>query len=85
MTRSLRAVVLIIALAAPSAARADACTDAVLDYNSVLSKLLDAMQHFSTCIADSKGLDDCAGEFRRLDSAHSQYVSTVAMYVKQCR
>ena len=70
------------AFAAP--ARADECADAVDDYNAVLGRLLDAMQHFSACVADSKGSDDCASQFARLRAAYGEYVSTVATYKKQC-
>ena len=70
------------ALALP--ARADECADAVEDYNAVLARLLDAVQHFSVCVADSKGTDDCASEFARLRAAYGEYASTVATYKRQC-
>ncbi len=88
--KSIRAVSIIIALAATQFAAtppawADECTDAVLDYNEVLSQLTDAMEKFSTCIADSKGTDNCLHEFNRLRSAHGQFAAAVSVYVKQCR
>ena len=72
----------LLTLAAP--ARADECADAVDDYNAVLGRLLDAMQHFSACVADSKGTNDCASQFARLRAAYGEYASTVATYKKQC-
>ena len=72
----------LLALSAP--ARADECADAVDDYNAVLGRLLDAMQHFSACVADSKGTDACAADFARLRAAYGEYASTVATYKRQC-
>jgi hypothetical protein len=82
---SLRIVLIVVALAAAQAAQADECADAVNDYNAVLPRLNDATQRFNTCIADSKGMDDCSAAFRRLRAAHDEFSSAVAVYVKQCR
>lgn len=85
MIKPVNAAAIAILLAATSLARADECTDAVLDYNAVLSRLTDAMERFHTCIADSKGTDTCTKEFGRLSAAHDQFVSAVTIYIKQCR
>lgn len=92
MIYSLRIVPLVVAiaatalaLAATQAAMADECADAVNDYNVVLPRLNDATQRFNTCVADSKGMDDCSVAFRRLRAAHDEFSSAVAVYVKQCR
>ena len=76
--------VTIAVLLTAHAARADECADAVVDYNAVLSRLNDAMQHYSSCVADSKGTDKCSGAFARLRRAHEEYEAAVAVYIKQC-
>ena len=84
MIKLIGVVCLVLALAGATAALADECGDAVRDYNSVLSRLTDAMERFSTCVADSKGLKDCAKEFGQLHSLHRQFSSVVAIYSKDC-
>ena len=74
-----------IALAAPQAAWADECGNAVTDYNAVLLALNDATQKFSACVAGSLGTDSCAREFGQLRTAYGEFQSAVAIYVKQCR
>ncbi len=74
-----------ISLAAPCAAFADECGDAVTDYNAVLVKLHDAEQKFSSCVANSLGTDSCSNEFQQLRSAYGEFESAVSVYVKQCR
>jgi hypothetical protein len=73
-----------ISLTAARPALADECNDAVLDYNAILSRLTDAMQNYSTCIADSKGNDTCARAFRKLQLAQDQFESSVKIYIKTC-
>jgi len=73
-----------ILFAGTVAASADECSDAVSDYNAVLSQLTDAAQHFSSCVANSLGLDSCAKEFNRLHTAYGEFQSAVTMYKKQC-
>lgn len=84
MLKSLRLFLLVSVLTVSWPAFADECGDAVVDYNSVLSHLSDALARYSTCIADSKGNDDCVREFRRLQLAQSQFASSVAIYIKAC-
>ena len=88
MIGTMRVVAAVVALAvalAAAPAAADECGDAVNDYNAVLSHLNDAMQRYSTCIADSKGMDDCAAAFRALRTAQGEFASAVDIYIKQCR
>jgi hypothetical protein len=84
LRKTMRALTLIISLMSAQIASADECGDAVRDYNSVLSKLTDALEQFSTCVADSKGHHDCTKEFGQLRSAHRQFASVVAIYSKDC-
>jgi hypothetical protein len=84
MIQTLRAAAFAAAVMSAPAVFADECGDTVRDYNAVLSRLTDAIEQFSICIADSKGLDDCSGPFGRLRSVHGQFASVVAIYSKQC-
>jgi hypothetical protein len=74
-----------MALAMPQLAFADECSNAVTDYNTVLPHLNDATQHFTSCVANSLGLDTCAKEFSKLRSAYGEFESAVVIYIKQCR
>ncbi len=90
MHKLIRIVSIVISLAvaqsvANAPARADGCTVAVLDYNYILPRLNDAMDKFSTCIADSKGTDKCSNEFNQLRIEHDQFAAAVATYMKECR
>jgi hypothetical protein len=80
----MKAVILFASLSIVSPALADECGDTVRDYNAILSKMSEAIEQLSTCVADSKGLNDCAKPFNQLRSVHGQYASVVAIYSKQC-
>ncbi len=80
MIKTLRAAAFAAAVMAAPAVFADECGDTVRDYNAVLSRLTDAIEQFSTCIADSKGSEP----FNRLRSVHSQFASVVTIYSNQC-
>ena len=88
MLKPLRVLALLAALTiqltAPRLALADECNNAVLDYNAILSRLTDARDEYSTCIADSKGTDDCSRAFRKLQLMQGQFASAVAIYIKAC-
>ncbi|MBV9557700.1 MAG: hypothetical protein JO254_11530 [Pseudolabrys sp.] len=71
-------------LAVPHVTLADECGDTVRDYNAVLSRVSEAVEQFTTCVADSKGMDTCNKQFGTLRSVHSQFASVVAIYSKQC-
>jgi hypothetical protein len=78
------APVLAMVLAAVPAARADECSNAVSDYNSVLARLNDAAQKFTDCVANSLGADACSKEFGKLRSVYGEFQSAVALYRKVC-
>ena len=85
MIKAAHVVSFAIALLAAPVASADECYDAVLNYNHFLGEVLDAMQAYSTCIADSKGMDRCDKPFAKLQEAHKQFAAAVSLYIKQCR
>ena len=82
MKKTMRIVVLALALAIPAAAAADECGDAVRDYNDILAQLQTANEQFNTCVADSLGRKTCAKEFARLQSAYRMFESAVTMYTR---
>jgi hypothetical protein len=82
--KPIHAVAIVIALLAAPLARADECGDAVLNYNFYLPRLNDAIQRFSTCVADSLGKDRCAKEFAALQAAYKDFASAVSYYKKNC-
>ncbi|MCW5694416.1 MAG: hypothetical protein KIT48_18820 [Pseudolabrys sp.] len=84
MKKTMRIVVLALALAIPGAALADECGDAVRDYNDILAQLHTANDEFTACVADSLGRKTCAKEFARLQSAYRMFESAVVMYTRQC-
>jgi hypothetical protein len=73
-----------ITLAPPTTAFADDCEDAVRRYNSILSDMNSTMRRLTSCVADSKGRDDCSSEFHRLKSAHGDFESAVTKYRRDC-
>ncbi len=84
MIRSVGIGAVIVSLVCAPVARADECGDAVRDYNTVIGRLEDAMQQFSTCVANSLGRHNCSREFSRLQSAYAEYQSAVFIYTRQC-
>jgi hypothetical protein len=82
--KAVRVGAVIVSLAFAPVAWADECGDAVRDYNTVIGRLEDAMQQFSTCVANSLGRHHCSREFSRLQSAYAEYQSVVSIYSKQC-
>ena len=84
MKKTMRIVVLALALAIPGAALADECGDAVRDYNDILAQLHTTKDEFTACVADSLGRKTCAKEFARLQSAYRMFESAVVMYTRQC-
>lgn len=85
MLKSVGVLSIVFTLAMVPAALADECYDAVLDYNTALSRLNDTMDRFRTCVADSKGTDTCSKEFNELSAAQGQFAAAVTIYLKQCR
>jgi hypothetical protein len=84
VTRKICVVALFVSVAGGQPAFADVCGDTVRDYNTVLSRLTDAVEQFSTCVADSKGMNDCAKPFTQLRSIYNQFTSVVSIYSTQC-
>jgi len=82
--KAVRVGAVIVSLAFAPVAWADECGDAVRDYNTVIGRLEDAMQQFSTCVANSLGRHSCSREFTRLRSAYGEFESAVSVYTKQC-
>ena len=66
-------------------AQSSRCRDAVDQYNSAISEVSNRLRRYSTCVADSKGSDDCSSEFRRLRSAQSDFETAVSTYQSDCR
>jgi len=83
MTHILRILVAIAALTVTQA-QADECGDAVRDYNAILPQLSEAVQHFTSCVANSLGRDACAKEFNGVRKAYGEFQAAVAIYKKQC-
>ena len=60
------------------------CQDAINSYNTATSELSDTLQTYSSCIADSKGHDDCSSEFSSLRSAQDDFELSVSSYGSDC-
>jgi hypothetical protein len=84
VNHSVRIVTIILALAAVQPANADECGDAVREYNVILPLLNDAVQHFSSCLANSLGHDSCVTDFASMRALYNQFESAVAVYEKIC-
>ena len=62
----------------------DECRDALDRYNSALEDVSRALRRYRSCVTDSKGHDDCSGEFSSLRSAQSDFEAAVADYQSDC-
>lgn len=60
------------------------CRDAISNYNDNLDIHLNYIKKYASCIADSRGEDDCSSEFRRLKNAQSDFEMTVSDIAGYC-
>jgi|SRR5579883_2822836 hypothetical protein len=60
------------------------CGEAVAQYNAALSDLEDALRRYASCVADSRGHDDCSVEFSQLRSAQDDFETAVSEYESEC-
>jgi hypothetical protein len=61
------------------------CSSAVSQYNSVVGDIDSYLRRYARCVGDSRGMDDCSSEFRRLRSAQSDFEDAVSRYGSECR
>jgi hypothetical protein len=87
-SRSLLATILcvtsMLCFARNSYADPEECQDAISEYNSAISDISAALRHYTSCVSDSKGHDDCSSEFRRLKSAQDDFENAVSKYGMEC-
>jgi hypothetical protein len=69
-------------LTAPVAAN---CSDATTQYTSSLSSLGMSLTRYARCLQNSKGLDDCSGEFRRVRGTQTAFELAIAARQTYCR
>ena len=62
----------------------DECREALDQYNAALDDVKRALRRYGSCVSDSKGHDDCSGEFSRLRSAQDDFEAAVAAYQSDC-
>lgn len=60
------------------------CQNAIDDYNTASSDVADQMKSYASCFEDSNGKDDCATEFRNLQSAQDDFENAVNTYQSDC-
>lgn len=63
---------------------ADSCRDAQDRYRRSLNTVAVAIKHYTTCLSESYGKDDCAIEFRRLRGAQAEYEEVVSQIASEC-
>lgn len=62
----------------------DSCRDAIDHYKYTLSDLADSLRRYSSCVADSRGKDDCSSEFSSLRNEQDDFESAVTRYRDEC-
>lgn len=61
------------------------CQSSIDTYNAALQDIGYAMKHYSNCVSDSHGHDDCSLAFNRLKSAQNDFESAVSEYGINCQ
>jgi hypothetical protein len=61
------------------------CRDATDQYKKTIDDVSQALKRYTSCVADSKGHDDCSAQFRRLRSAQDDFKSAVSIYQRDCK
>lgn len=60
------------------------CQDALVAYRSATADVLNNLHIYGQCVADSRGTDDCSGEFGGLQSAQDDFETAVSSYQSDC-
>jgi hypothetical protein len=61
------------------------CRDAADSYRTAHRDLIDAIDAYGRCVAESAGHDDCASEFSDIQSMQNDFERDVRVYVDECR
>jgi hypothetical protein len=77
------AAALVLSLSGPAGASSE-CSYAVDSYNSAVDDIGYSLKRYSQCVQDSRGIDDCSSEFRRLKNAQDDFESAVSEYQLEC-
>ena len=72
---------------APSQLAADErdCNRSGARYNTAINDVQYALGSFSSCVASSRGINDCSKQFDRLKSADSDFEDAVSSYQSDCK
>ena len=70
-------------LIAPNADKTD-CGTIGDRYTATVARVVDALQNYAKCVAESDKRDDCATEMQALDDAHDNFADVIAD-AKACR
>jgi hypothetical protein len=80
------AKVLLVAvmLCGPAHAGKQDCRDAIEKFRTARSDVLDAARRYASCVASSRGRDDCSSEFEALRSEHDDFEEAVSDIGTEC-
>lgn len=89
MVRAIAIGVLCLALQGSASAQSknsqlDDCIDAVDLLNETLEDIAARLKQYTTCLSTSKGRNDCAPDFKRLQKSQSAYEMAVHAHRKNC-
>jgi hypothetical protein len=70
------ALVAFALLVAPNADKTD-CGAVADRYTAAVARVVDAVQNYAKCVANSDKHDDCAAEMQALDNAHDDFADAV--------
>jgi hypothetical protein len=60
------------------------CQEAIREYNSAKSDVVDALKIYAACVSDSDGNDDCSSEFSTLRAAQDDFESAISDHESSC-
>jgi hypothetical protein len=82
--RSMMPFVLVALLCSQARADPQQCREAVKAYKSARRDVSEALRSYVDCLSNSRGHEDCASEFSRLQTAQIDFETAVSGYEQDC-
>jgi oligoendopeptidase F len=60
------------------------CREAISNFRTARTDLMDALKAYASCVASSDGRDDCSSEFAAIHSAQDDFEEAVSTYQSEC-
>lgn len=83
--RPIVCTLLILVAAVDSSPGASDCAKISATFKAIVAAVADADSAYRSCVAASRGRDDCTAEYGDLDLATARFKAMVRDYLKACR